>query len=150
MFWSPSLWPPKLFHHHTIGDGMLLVVALAFNGDWNFFSCLTFVNLGRLINNGLISTIDLVMEFGLLGNKMYTLHINTHFLLWGVWALYCLTPTIAIYLGREGRNLYGCLNFKLAYCICNWCWISIIGLKVGSDFIVEYINYINQPYCSCV
>jgi hypothetical protein len=29
-----------------------------------------FLNLGHLIDGGLISTIDLVMEFGLFGNKM--------------------------------------------------------------------------------
>jgi hypothetical protein len=29
-----------------------------------------FANMGRLIDNGLISTIDLVMEFGLPRNKM--------------------------------------------------------------------------------
>jgi len=29
-----------------------------------------FANMGRLIDNGLISTIDLVMEFGLPHNKM--------------------------------------------------------------------------------
>jgi hypothetical protein len=28
--------------------------------------------------------------------------------------------------------------------------ISIVGLKVESDLIVEYLNYINQAYCSCV
>jgi hypothetical protein len=33
-------------------------------------SVVMFVNLGRLIDNGLISTIDLVMEFGLPHNKM--------------------------------------------------------------------------------
>jgi hypothetical protein len=66
---------------------------------------------------------------------------------WGVYALCCLTLTIAICLGGEGWNLYVCLNFRLSYCICNWCWISIIALKV--EFIVEYINYINQTYCSC-
>jgi hypothetical protein len=63
-----------------------------------------------------------------------------------VWALCCLTTTIAIYLGKEGWNLYGCLNFKSSYCIYNWCWISIIALKVEFDLIVEYINYINQAY----
>ncbi len=77
------------------------------------------------------------------------MHVNFHFLLWGVWALCCLTPTIAKYLGKERWNLYGCLNFRLAYCICNWCWISIVALKMESNFIVEYINYINQAYCSC-
>jgi hypothetical protein len=34
------------------------------------YSVVMFVNLGRLIDNGLISTIDLVMEFGLPHNKM--------------------------------------------------------------------------------
>jgi hypothetical protein len=48
--------------------------------------------------------------FGLHGNKMYTLHVNTHFLLWGVWVLCCLTPIINIYLRRLRWNLYRCLN----------------------------------------
>ncbi len=40
----------------------------------------TYVDLGCPMDNGLISTIDLAMKFGLLGNKMYTLHVNIHFL----------------------------------------------------------------------
>jgi hypothetical protein len=85
----------------------------------------------------------------LFGNEMYTyVHVNTHFLLWGVWANLCyLTPTTVRYFGREGWNLYGCLNFRLSYCICNWCWISIVALKVEFDLIVKYFNYINQAYC---
>ncbi len=146
-FQSPSLRRLNFFHHHTISDEMLLVVA---SGDCIFFNCLTFVNLICLISGGLISTIDLATKFGLPGNKMYTLHINTHFLLWGVWALFCLTPMIAIYLGREGWSLYGCLNFRSSHCICNWCWISIVALKVKSDFIIECINYIDQAYYFCV
>jgi hypothetical protein len=42
----------------------------------NFFDCHTFLDLGHLIDGGLTSTIDLamkfdlVMEFGMLSNKM--------------------------------------------------------------------------------
>jgi hypothetical protein len=46
-----------------------------------FFSVVTSANLGCLINGGFILTIDLVMEFGLLNNKMEALHVNSHFLL---------------------------------------------------------------------
>ncbi len=54
-----------------------------------------------------------------------------------MWALSYLTPTIAIYLGKERWNLYGCLNFRSSYYICNWCWISIVALKVESDLIID-------------
>jgi hypothetical protein len=50
----------------------------------------------------------------------------------------------------EGWNLYGCLNFKLSYYICNWYWIWIVTLKVEVNVIIEYFNYINQAYSSCV
>ncbi len=79
------------------------------------------------------------------------MHVNTHFLLWGVWAnLCCLTPTIVICLGSEGWNLYGCLNFRLSYCICNWCWISNVALNMEFNLIIKYFNYINQAYYSQV
>jgi hypothetical protein len=52
--------------------------------------------------------------------------------------------------GREGWNLYLCLNFGSSYYFCNWCWISIIALKVEFGFIIKYFNYVNQAYYFCV
>jgi len=61
------------------------------------------------MDGGLISTIDLMTKFDLaikfvdalvIKNKPYNL--NSFSLLRGVWGLCCLTPTIAIYFGREG------------------------------------------------
>jgi hypothetical protein len=86
----------------------------------NFFDCRTFMDLGCSINGGLIPTIDLATEFGLLDNKMYTLHVNFHFFFWNMWALCCLTATIAIYLGRVGGwNLMGVwiLDHHIAFTI---------------------------------
>jgi hypothetical protein len=132
-----------------IGDKMLLVakfatiesISLWIMWRLNFFNHHTSLDLGWPIDDGLISNIDLVTKFGLPGNKMYTLHVNIQFFLWGLWALCCLTPTIAIYLGREGWNLYECLNFRLSYCICNWCWILIVVLKVEFDLIVNELTH---------
>jgi hypothetical protein len=56
----------------------------------------------------------------LLHNFFLNLAIWTHFLFRGEWVLCSLTLTIAIYLGRERWNIYGCLNFISSYCICNW------------------------------
>jgi hypothetical protein len=79
----------KKFNRHIIGDGMfsvtkmignkmLLVTKLATTKSisllimWQFiyFSPHTFLDLGHLINDRLISTIDLATKFGLSNNKI--------------------------------------------------------------------------------
>jgi hypothetical protein len=115
----------KIFNCHTIGDKMLLIAKLVMIKSilspivwWLniFFNRHTFMDLGHQINSGLISPF-----------------IWQHNLIWW-WNLVCLVmkcrpymPIFTFFLrcvglvlfntnhcqfGREGWNLYGCLNFK--------------------------------------
>jgi hypothetical protein len=79
IFGCQSFGDQKKFNHHTIGDRMLSVTKLVGNQKHSvanhvkidfFFNCCMILDLGHLIDNGLISTIDLATKFGWLGNKM--------------------------------------------------------------------------------
>jgi hypothetical protein len=73
------VWQSKNIPSAHNGDGMLSIIKFVATESisspivWQLkkqFDRRTFLDLGHLINNGLISTIDLVMEFGLPSNKM--------------------------------------------------------------------------------
>ncbi len=110
-FWLLQAWHWKILNYRMIGDQNFWSPIVWWLIFFNFHKSL---DLGHSINNGLISTLDLVtkfglaMEFGLPNNKMETLHVNTHFLLWGVWTLCCLTPRSLPYtLGAKGETFMG-------------------------------------------
>ncbi len=109
-FWLPSMWWPKVFSHHMNGDWKHSITNRVVTNFFSINTCL-WMSIVRLTVDwfpALIWWQNLVLPC----NKMYTLHVNIHFLLWGVRALCCLTPTIVIYFRKEGWNLYGCLNFR--------------------------------------
>ncbi len=69
----------EFFCLHTIGDGMFLIATSLTTENFFVANCVAiefffnrhmFVDLGFLIDDGLISTIDLETKFDLFNNKM--------------------------------------------------------------------------------
>jgi hypothetical protein len=125
-FWSPILWWSNIFGRQSYNDQKFLVpnrttiksFPLPIMWRSNFFS-ITIHKVIEIFHFGFRSSnwqlIDFHHWFGdiiccCLGIKT-NLKISTHFFLWGVWALCCLTLNNHCHISWEGWNLYKCLKF---------------------------------------